>query len=301
MRCMGGASTGENMFAITGITGQVGGQVAQALLASGCKVRAVLRDAAKAQVWATRGCDIALAAMDDMPALTAAFTGVEAAFVLLPPTFDPSPGFGETRRFVDVLFRALAAARPARVVCISTIGAQAAEENLLTQLQMLERGLGALPLPIAFLRPAWFMENTAWDIASAQETSSIASLLQPVDKPVPMVATRDVADVAARLLQEEWKGRRVVELEGQERVSPNDIAAALGLILGRDVQVQPVARSTWEALFRSQGMQNPGPRMRMLDGFNEGWIAFENGTASVTKGSTNLAKVLRELVDRART
>ena len=289
------------MFAITGITGQVGGQVAQALLASGCKVRAVLRDAAKAQTWAARGCDIALAAMDDVPALTAAFTGVEAAFVLLPPTFDPSPGFGETRRFVDALFQALAAARPARIVCISTIGAQATEENLLTQLQLLERGLGALPLPIAFLRPAWFMENTAWDIASAQETSSIASFLQPVDKPVPMVATRDVANVAARLLQEEWRGRRVIELEGPERVSPSDIAAALGQILRRDVQVQPVPRSTWEALFRSQGMQNPGPRMRMLDGFNDGWIAFENGTASVTKGSTNLAKVLPELVDRART
>jgi len=287
------------MFAIAGITGQVGGQVARALLASGCKVRAVLRDAAKAKTWATRGCDIALAAMDDVPALTAAFTGVEAAFVLLPPTFDPSPGFGETRRFVDALSQALAAARPARVVCISTVGAQAAEENLLTQLQMLERGLGALPMPIAFLRPAWFMENTAWDIASAQQTGTIASFLQPADKPVPMVATRDVADVAARLLQEEWKGRRVVELEGPERVSPNDIAAALGQILGRDVQVQPVPRSTWEALFRSQGMQNPGPRMRMLDGFNDGWITFENGTARVTKGSSNLAEVLRELVDRA--
>lgn len=289
------------MFAITGITGQVGGQVAQALLASGCKVRAALRDASKAQLWAARGCDIALAAMDDVPALTAAFTGVEAAFVLLPPTFDPSPGFGETRRFVDALFQALAAAKPARVVCISTIGAQAVEENLLTQLQMLERRLGALPMPIAFLRPAWFMENTAWDIASAQQTGSIASFLQPADKPVSMVATKDVAEVAARLLREKWEGRRIVELEGPERASPNDIAAILGQILGRDVQVQPVPRSTWKELFRSQGMQNPGPRMRMLDGFNEGWVAFENGTTSVTKGSTNLAEVLRELVDRART
>jgi uncharacterized protein YbjT (DUF2867 family) len=298
---MGGAITGEIMFAITGITGQVGGQVAQGLIASGCKVRAVLRDAAKAQTWAARGCDIALAAMDDVPALTAAFTGVEAAFVLLPPTFDPSPGFGETRRFVDALFQALAAARPARVVCISTIGAQAAEENLLTQLQMLERGLSVLPMPIAFLRPAWFMENTAWDIASAQQTGSIAGFLQPADKPVPMVAARDVADAAVRLLREEWQGPRIVELEGPARVAPNDIAATLGQILRRDVHVQPVPRSTWEALFRAQGMRNPVPRMRMLDGFNEGWIAFENKTEDITRGATQLTTVLRELVERNRT
>jgi hypothetical protein len=38
------------------------------------------------------------------------------------------------------------------------------------------------------------------------------------------------------------------------------------------------------ALFRSQGMTNPTPRIRMLDGFNEGWIEFENGEASSRKG-----------------
>jgi hypothetical protein len=27
----------------------------------------------------------------------------------------------------------------------------------------------------------------------------------------------------------------------------------------------------------SQGMKNPAPRAQMLDGFNEGWIEFENG------------------------
>ena len=27
--------------------------------------------------------------------------------------------------------------------------------------------------------------------------------------------------------------------------------------------------------FRLQGMKNPMPRIRMIDGFNEGWIDFE--------------------------
>ncbi|MDB5828426.1 MAG: NmrA family transcriptional regulator, partial [Variovorax sp.] len=53
-----------------------------------------------------------------------------------------------------------------------------------------------------------------------------------------------------------------------------------------------------DALFRSQGMSNPTPRMRMLDGFNEGWIDFEHGPSATRKGTTTLDTVLRGLTDR---
>ena len=47
-------------------------------------------------------------------------------------------------------------------------------------------------------------------------------------------------------------------------------------------------RDTWEALFRSQGMKNPLPRIRMLDGFNEGWIEFEAGESGSRKGNCTI-------------
>jgi uncharacterized protein YbjT (DUF2867 family) len=47
------------MFAITGITGNVGGVVAQTLLAAGQPVRAVVRDAAKGEAWTQLGCELA--------------------------------------------------------------------------------------------------------------------------------------------------------------------------------------------------------------------------------------------------
>ncbi|MEI9894889.1 MAG: hypothetical protein WDN28_13640 [Chthoniobacter sp.] len=81
------------------------------------------------------------------------------------------------------------AARPSRVVYLSTIGAQAAESNLLTQHTIIEQALGDLPMPVTFLRPGWFTENSLWDIASARERGVISSFLQPLDKPVPMAAT----------------------------------------------------------------------------------------------------------------
>jgi NAD(P)H dehydrogenase (quinone) len=289
---------GHDMYSITGITGQVGSAVARALLGSGQTIRAVARDPAKVSAWTRRGCEIAVADMADSAALARAFEGTDGVFVLLPPVFDPSPGFTEARAYVDAVKAAIIAASPARVVCLSTIGAQAVQPNLLNQLGIMEQQLADLDRPVAFVRPAWFMENAACDVAPARENGVIPSFLQPLDKAFPMVATADIGSLAARALQETWQGRRVIELEGPCRVTPNDIATAFSAVLQRPVHMQVVARDAWEALFRAQGMKNPLPRMQMLDGFNEGWIEFEGGAGAARKGTTTLQSVLRELAER---
>ena len=287
------------MYAITGITGKVGGAVARTLLAAGQPVRAVVRDAARARTWAERGCEVVTAGMDDAASLAAAFEGAQGVFILPPSDFDPSPGFPEARVVIDAVRAALQSAAPEKVVCLSTIGAQATETNLLTQRTLMEQALGTLPVPVTFLRPGWFMENAAWDVASARDAGTIPSFLQPLDKPVPMVATADVGRVAAQLLLERWRGVRVVELEGPQRVTPIDIAKTFARILGHAVTAEVVRRDTWEALFRSQGMKEPSPRLRMLDGFNEGWITFEGEDADIVKGEVEVETVLRGLVSQA--
>jgi uncharacterized protein YbjT (DUF2867 family) len=283
------------MYAITGITGQVGGVIARTLLAQGKNVRAVVRSEEKGAPWAAQGCDVALAEMHDRDALRRAFEGAEGVFVLLPPVFDPSPDFSESRRNIAALRVALSEARPSRVVVLSTIGAQAAQPNLLNQLGIMEQELGTLPMPVVFLRAAWFFENFVWDVEPARETGVIPSFLQPLDKPVPMVATDDIGRVAAALLQDAWEGARVVELEGPRRVTPDEIAAAFADALERPVRMQVVPRDEWESLFRAQGMKNPLPRMQMIDGFNEGWIEFEAPSA-VVKGDVAVEVVIRRLV-----
>lgn len=283
------------MYVITGITGKVGGALAHNLINAGQPVRAVVRDAGKAAYWADLGCDVVFAEMEDAQALTAAFTGATGVFILPPPGFDPQPGFPEARAVISAVSQALQAAAPPKVLCLSTIGAQAEQLNLLTQRTLMEQALSALDIPVTFLRPAWFMENSLYDVISARDTGVIHSFLQPLDKAVPMIATADIGSVAAQLLQQDWAGQRVVELEGQW-VSPNDIARILAQLLGRDVHAEVVERDTWEALLRSQGAQNPLPRMRMVDGFNEGWICFEHD--QVLKGATPLQTVLRELMNK---
>ncbi len=101
------------------------------------------------------------------------------------------------------------------------------------------------------------------------------------------------------MLQETWDGRRIVQLEGPRRVTPNDVAATFAKVLERPVHAEIVPRDSWGELFTSQGMKHPTPRMRMLDGFNEGWIEFEGGERGTRKGTTELETVLRGLVEAA--
>jgi hypothetical protein len=78
------------------------------------------------------------------------------------------------------------------------------------------------------------------------------------------------------------------------RVSPQPSAA-----LGRPVRTESVPHETWETLFRTQGMRNPIPRIRMLDGLNEGWIDFPEQDARVLRGKTSATEVIAALVQQA--
>src|ERR1700752_986788 len=132
------------MYAITGITGKVGGAAARALLSAGQRVRAVVRDADKGRSWSELGCEVAIAEMEDARALTRAFTDVTGVFILPPSNFDPQPGFPEAKAVISAVHRALEAKRPHKVVCLSTIGAQATQSNLLSQRTLMETGLARL-------------------------------------------------------------------------------------------------------------------------------------------------------------
>ena len=134
--------------------------MARNLLSSHQTVRGVVRDVGKGKAWAERGCRLVSADINDPVAVTAAFKGVDGVFVLVPPNFDLSPGIREARTVAATLSSALDAARPGKVVFLSTIGAQATRSNLLTQHAIIEQELRKLSVPITFLRPGWFMENS---------------------------------------------------------------------------------------------------------------------------------------------
>jgi NAD(P)H dehydrogenase (quinone) len=112
----------------------------------------------------------------------------------------------------------------------------------------------------------------------------------------PAVKPKEAGRAAARLIQEDWTGTRIVELEGPSRVSPDDLASAFASALGKPVRAVAVPRDSWEKMFRSQGMKNPYPRIRMVDGFDENWIAFADQGRNTIKGSITAKAVVAALV-----
>jgi uncharacterized protein YbjT (DUF2867 family) len=287
------------MYAITGITGRVGGAIAENLLAQGEQIRAIVRSPEKAARWKDRGAEIAVGDVDDPSALASAFEGTDGVFLMVPPNFTPTVGFPETRKTLASYHAALAKALPKKAVYLSSIGAeQTSGLGLITSSYLLEQTLGDLLISHAFLRAGWFMENHAWDVTTAQSEGKVFSNLYPLDRKLSLVATADIGKAGAEVLRQEWKGTRYLEVAGPEQYSPNDIARALSTALRRTVEAVAVPREKWTEFFVGQGMPEgrTEPRAEMVDGFNSGWIHFGvPGTERVT-GTTSLASVIAKLV-----
>jgi NAD(P)H dehydrogenase (quinone) len=287
------------MFTILGITGNVGGATAQALLAAGKKVRGIVRDKSKAAHLAKQGVELVTGDISDPASLVKAMQGCEGVFVMNPPNFAPEPGFPETRISLSNIQAALAQATPPKAVYLSSIGAQHDRGlGLITQSRLLEEIMGKLPIANAFIRAAWFLENYQWDVQSARDSGQLEAYLEPVTKEFPMVATQDIGELAAKTLLESWKGNRVLELEGPKRYSPLDAAKAFSKALGRKVNVNPIPRSQWQEKFVAQGIPDDrtGARIEMVEGFNSGWIDFAGGDAEHFTGKLTIEQVIKNLI-----
>jgi NAD(P)H dehydrogenase (quinone) len=284
-------------YAIVGITGHVGGTAAERLLADGAGVRAVLRSETKAKSWRDRGAEIALATLDDPAALRAAFDGVDAIFIMTPTWFEAEDMFAENAKALTALKQALKPVQGTKVVLLSSVGAHRPHgTGAIMKLHDMELAFAGLP-SVTSVRAGWFMENFAGMIPHARETGVLPSMLAPLDRTVPMVATADIGRIVADVLRQDWSGQRVIELEGPSRYAPHDVAAAFSTVLQRPVEAQVLPTTEWHSVFLSWGITHRSAEAmaEMLEGFNSGWIAYERSDAEITRGATPLDAVLAAL------
>ena len=75
----------NEMYVILGASGNTGSIVANFLLSKGKKVRVVGRDSGRLKRFVDKGAEAFTADMSNVAALTKAFSGARAAYLLLPP------------------------------------------------------------------------------------------------------------------------------------------------------------------------------------------------------------------------
>lgn len=263
------------MFFVAGITGHVGGAAARQLLSEGRAVRTLARNPEKAAEWAGRGVDVRQGDLNDPAAVAAALDGVAGAFLLMPPSLAPAPGFPEAHATITSFREALRQAPPPRLVALSSIGSeQPSGLGNITSTHLLEEALRDLPIPTTVVRAGSFLENYTYGLDRVAATGWFDSFLQPTDRATPHVATPDIGKEVARLLVGGWSGRRIIELGS--RVSPDDVARAMGEALGRPVRARAIPREQWAATLQAMGLPSgtTGPYEEMEDAFNSGWIDF---------------------------
>jgi NAD(P)H dehydrogenase (quinone) len=286
------------MFVVAGVTGNTGSVVAETLLAKGKSVRVLVREAEKGAAWRAKGAEVAVATLDDADALARALDGAEGAYLLLPPATQAPDVLAVRRRTVDAIAAAVERSGVRHVVFLSSVGAQHdAGTGLILTVNYGEARLAKTPAKLTFVRAAYFLENWAHVVAAAKAGTLPTFLVS--DQPIPMVATRDIALVAAHALLEGPPSSKidVVELAGPRDLSPRDVAAAFGDVLGRDVALQPAPLDAVVPTYTSLGISPAFAEesRRMYEGIANGLVDWEGNGARFVRGTVEAKTVIAAL------
>lgn len=287
-------------YVVAGVSGNTGKVAAEALLAKGKKVRVVVRDAAKGEAWKARGAEVAVADLGDRAALAKALAGAEGAYLLIPPNM-AAPKFREYQlATIDAVVGAVSDAKVPHVVLLSSVGAQhTAGTGPIAALHVAEQKLSALAgTRLSAIRAAYFMENIGGSLGMLEQ--GLLPAFGSGSVAFPMIATRDIGELAANLLVEGTpKANQILELAGGA-YSFADAAKILGGLVGKPIAVTEVPLEAIAQTLQGMGMpaELAGLYEEMITGMAKGLVAFEGGHRTV-EGKTRLDAVLGGLVKKS--
>src|SRR5271155_3499306 len=248
------------MYVILGASGNTGSVIANFLLLKGEKVRVVGRDSGRLQRFVDKGAEAFTADMSDAAALTKAFSGARAAYLLLPPVKSRE----DQERESDAIAKAVKESGLRYAVHLSSYGAQVAEgAGPLVGLHASEEKLSAISgLNVLHLRAGYFMENNLAAIGMIHGMGLVGNALLP-DVKLPMIATRDVGDYAAqRLLHLDFSGKQTRELLGERDLSMTEVTAVIARGIGKpDLRYQQLSYDQVQQALTDLGVPSKGAAM----------------------------------------
>lgn len=284
------------MYVIAGVSGRTGAVVADTLLSQGKQVRVIVRDAEKGAAWKKKGAEVAVADLGDVAAMTKALTGATGAYLLSPPNFAAHDFIADRKVLLGNLGKAITASGLKSLVFLSSVAAQhPAGTGPIVTVHHAEQ-LFAKVASVTFVRAAYFLENWG-SVIPVAKAQGVLPHFGPIDVKFSQVCTKDIGEAAVKALLNPADGLRVVELAGKEDWSVQDVAAAVGTLLGKSVQAVSAPVEAAKAGLMQAGLPETmaGLYAEMYAGIGKGLVAFEK-PASLTRGNTALVEALRPLV-----
>jgi uncharacterized protein YbjT (DUF2867 family) len=223
------------MYVVLGATGNTGSVIANSLLLKGEKVRVVGRDAARLERFVRKGAEAFTANVSDAAALTKAFTGARAAYLMVPPSMTSQDYRADQERESNAIAKAVKESGLQYAVNLSSYGAHVPEgTGPIAGLHSSEQKLNAISgLNVLHLRAAYFMQNNLAAIGMIHGMGIFGHALLP-DLKLPMIATRDIGDYAAqRILNLDFSGKQTRELLGERDLSMNEATAVIARGIGK--------------------------------------------------------------------
>ncbi len=283
------------MFVVAGASGHVGAVVAKELLAKGEPVKVLVRDPEKGLAWSKQGAEVAVASIEDEAALTIALRGAQGLFVLLPPNFAVQDFYGWQRTTGQTVANAVKAAGVRHVVLLSSVGADLGEGNgPIKGLFHLENALRATGAVVTAIRAGLFQENVANNLKPAREAGIYPNFSASAEYPLPMIATKDIGQLAAEELTKRPHESEIIDLHGPAYTT-NQVAEKLGAALGKPLQVVNVPQAAWLTTLLQAGLPQP-----LAEAYTEMYTGFGTGKIQpkgkrLVQGKIELDETIKQL------
>ena len=241
-----------------------------------------------------------VADVNDVEALTRAFEGARAAFLLIPPNLASADYRADQERISNAITAGVKASGLQYAVNLSSICAHLPSgTGPIAGLHYSETNLNALDrLNVLHLRPAYFFENHLAGLGMIHMMGIYGGALRP-DLDIPMIATRDIGAYAAdRLLTLDFSGKQIQELLGERDLSMNEVAAVIARSLNMPSlrYVQFTYDQVEEVLLK---MGTPAKTAalftEMSQGFNTGVCVGQESRSAANTTPTTIESFIRDV------
>jgi uncharacterized protein YbjT (DUF2867 family) len=283
-------------YVILGASGNTGSIIADSLLLRREKVRVVGRDEGRLQRFVRKGAEAFTGDVSDAAALTKAFGGARAAYLMLPPAKSRE----DQERDSDAIAKAVEESGLRYAVHLSSYGAQVPEgTGPVAGLHSSEQKLSAISgLNVLHLRAAYFMENNLAAISMIHGMGVFGNALLP-DLKLPMIATRDVGDYAAqRLLDLDFSGKQTRELLGERDLSMTEATAVIARGIAKpDLRYEQFPYDQVQQALTQMGVPPKGAALyiEMYKAINAGVLAAQEPRSRENTTPTSFEKFVQDV------